>query len=93
MIHSIDVSKSPCLRIGQDDCGQWIVVDRWGHCGRQFANSKDAIHFAMFESEQRPQAVIMGPRWLQPETEGAGHAPKHQSGCRKARRCTAGRRL
>jgi len=47
------------------------VLDRRGHCGGLFANSKDAIHFAMFESEQRPQAVIMGLRGLRPEMEGA----------------------
>jgi hypothetical protein len=67
MTSSENASKSPCLRVGQDDHGRWIVLDRRGHCGGLFANSKDAIHFAMFESEQRPQAVIMGLRGLRPE--------------------------
>jgi len=84
MTHSVNVSNSPCLRIERDDYGRWIVLDRRGHCGGQFANSKDAIHFAMFESEQRPQAVIMGLRGFQSETEGAVGAPRHSTGCRKA---------
>ena len=84
MSHRVSVLKSPCLRVGRDDRGRWIVLDRRGHCGGLFANSKDAIHFAMFESEQRPQAVIMGLRGFQPETEGAVGAPRHSTGCRKA---------
>jgi hypothetical protein len=84
MASSGTVSKSPCLRIGQDDCGQWIVFDRRGHRGGPFANSKDAIHFAMFESGQRPQAVIMGPCGFRPTMVGAIDAPRHQTGCRKA---------
>jgi len=40
------------------------VLDRQGHCGGLFASSKEAIHFAMFESERRPQAAIMAaPNW------------------------------
>ena len=83
MTHLVNVTKSPCLRIGQDDWGRWIVLDRLGHRGGQFANPKDAIHFAMFESEQRPQAVIMRPRGIGPEMEGATDASRHQTGCRK----------
>jgi hypothetical protein len=81
MSHRVSVLKSPCLRVGRDDRGRWIVLDRRGHCGGLFANSKDAIHFAMFESEQMPQAVIMG---LRPEMEGAARLSARQTGCRKA---------
>ena len=57
-------SRSPCPLIGQDNCGRWVVLDRQGHCGGLFASSKEAIHFAMFESERRPQAAIMAaPNW------------------------------
>jgi hypothetical protein len=57
-------SRSPCPLIGQDNCGRWVVLDRQGHCGGLFASSKEAIHFAMFKSERRPQAAIMAaPNW------------------------------
>src|SRR5271170_8208995 len=57
-------SRSPCPLISQDNCGRWVVLDRQGHCDGLFASSKEAIHFAMFESERGPQAAIMAdPNW------------------------------
>src|ERR1700739_4711888 len=67
-------SRSPCPLIGQDNCGRWVRLDRQGHCDGLFASSKEAIHFAMFESGQRPQAAIMAApnwRWVRDTQPGA----------------------
>ena len=53
--------ESACARIDKDDRGRWIVSDGGGNCGGPFANSKDAIHFAMFERAREPRAVILAP--------------------------------
>jgi hypothetical protein len=82
MTHPVSVSKSPCLRIGQDDRGRWIVLDRRGHCGGLFVEGRHPLR--MFESEQMPQAVIMGLRGLRPDMDGAVCPSARQTGCRKA---------
>ena len=58
-----------CLYIGQDRFGRWVVRDAQCLCGGLFANQKEAIRFAMYECERRPQSVIMLPNGL--ELDGA----------------------
>jgi len=58
-------SKSPCLFVGQDRCGRWVVRDRRGLCGGLFATRTAAIHFAMFERPPTPQSVMMAPDGLE----------------------------
>ena len=62
-----------CLFIGQDHCGRWVVRDAQRLCGGLFANQTEAIRFAMYECQRRPQSVIMLPNEL--ELEAAGAAP------------------
>jgi len=59
------VSLGSCLFIGQDHCGRWVVRDADRHCGGLFANRNEAIRFAMYECQRRPQSVIMLPNGLE----------------------------
>jgi hypothetical protein len=54
-----------CLFIGQDRKGHWIVKDAQSLCGGLFANRTEAIRFAMYECQRRPQSVIMLPNGLE----------------------------
>jgi hypothetical protein len=47
--------------MGQDSHGNWVVQDQTGDCGGIFVDRVTALRFAMFESGDRPQAVIMVP--------------------------------
>ncbi len=58
-----------CLYIGQDRFGRWVVRDAECLCGGLFANQTEAIRFAMYECQRRPQPVIMLPNGL--ELDGA----------------------
>jgi hypothetical protein len=51
--------------IGKNSCGQWVVRDERGLCGGLFVNRNEALHFAMFENGNRPQAVVMVPEGLE----------------------------
>lgn len=50
-----------CLFIGQDRSGRWVVKDGRSLCCDLFADRKEAIRFAMYECQRRPQSVIMLP--------------------------------
>jgi hypothetical protein len=54
-----------CLFIGQDRCGRWVVKDAQSLCGGLFTNRAEAIRFAMYECQRRPQSVIMLPNGLE----------------------------
>ena len=54
-----------CLFIGQDRTGHWVVKDARSLCGGFFANRTEAIRFAMYECQRRPQSVIMLPDGLE----------------------------
>ena len=55
----------PCLFIGQDRCGRWVVKDARCMCGAMFSDRTAAIRFAMYECQRRPQSVIMLPDGLE----------------------------
>ena len=55
----------PCLFIGQDRCGRWVVKDARCMCGAMFTDRTAAIRFAMYECRRRPQSVIMLPDGLE----------------------------
>jgi hypothetical protein len=57
--------NSSCLFIGQDRGGHWVVKDARSLCGGLFANRNEAIRFAMYECQRRPQSVIMLPDELE----------------------------
>jgi hypothetical protein len=69
MIHQQSIRPaSPvgsCLYIGQDRFGRWVVRDAQRLCGGLFANQTEAIRFAMYECQRRPQSVIMLPNGLE----------------------------
>ena len=54
-----------CLFIGQDHCGRWVVRDAQSLCGGLFANQREAIRYAMYECQRRPQSVTMLPNGLE----------------------------
>ena len=65
MIHQ-DIKAAPaaslsCLFIFRDRAGHWVVKDARSLCGGLFANRTEAIRFAMYECQRRPQSVIMMP--------------------------------
>jgi hypothetical protein len=68
-IRAADAASYSCLFIGQDRAGHWVVKDARSLCGGLFANRNEAIRFAMYECQRRPQSVIMLPNGL--ELDGA----------------------
>jgi hypothetical protein len=69
VIHQ-DIKAAPaaslsCLFIGRDRAGHWVVKDARSLCGGLFANRTEAIRFAMYECQRRPQSVIMLPDGLE----------------------------
>lgn len=57
--------SKPQFLIGKDSHGHWVVQDERGLCGGLFVNRAEALHYAMFENGNRPQAVIMVPGVLE----------------------------
>jgi hypothetical protein len=80
MIHQdIKVAKPAswsCLFIGRDRSGHWVVKDARSLCGGLFTNRTEAIRFAMYECQRRPQSVIMLPDGLELD----GPLDEHQAG-------------
>jgi hypothetical protein len=69
------------LSIGQDRAGHWVVKDAQSLCGGLFANRTEAIRFAMYECQRRPQSVIMLSDgleldWPLDEREGSDQAKR-----------------
>jgi hypothetical protein len=64
-IKAASAANYSCLFIGQDRKGHWIVKDAQSLCGGLFANRTEAIRFAMYECQRRPQSVIMLPNGLE----------------------------
>jgi hypothetical protein len=58
---------SSCFRIGKNSRGHWVVIDEKCTRGGLFIDRKQALHFAMFENGNRPQAVVMVPGVLELE--------------------------
>jgi hypothetical protein len=53
------------FRVGRDSHGRWVAQDQHGLCGGLFVDRAEALKFAMFESGNCPQAVIMVPGVLE----------------------------
>jgi hypothetical protein len=64
-IKATGAASYACLFIGQDRTGSWVVKDAQGLCGGLFTNRTEAIRFAMYECQRRPQSVIMVPEGLE----------------------------
>ncbi len=79
MFHQSNVtaalSAGACMFIGQDHEGHWVVRDARSLCGGLFVSRTEAIRFAMYECQRRPQSVIMLPDGL--EIDGAAPTLPH----------------
>jgi hypothetical protein len=64
-IKAADAASWSCLFIGQDRSGHWVVKDARSLCGGLFTDRKEAIRFAMYQCQRRPQSVIMLPDGLE----------------------------
>jgi hypothetical protein len=73
MIHhpnlTVPAPLGACPFIGQDRLGHWVVRDAKSQCGGMFANQTEAIRFARYECQRRPQSVIMLPNGLELDGE------------------------
>jgi hypothetical protein len=81
-IQAAGAESYSCLFIGQDRAGHWVVKDARSLCGGLFANRTEAIRFAMYECQRRPQSVIMLPEGLEldgPLDEQPGSDPAKRS--------------
>ena len=58
-------ARLSCLFIGLDRSGHWVVKDARSLCSGLFTNRTEAIRFAMYECQRRPQSVIMLPDGLE----------------------------
>jgi hypothetical protein len=58
-------AASQCLLVGKDRQGRWVVRNEAGTAGGLFIDRAAALHFAMLEIGNRPQAVIMVPGTLE----------------------------
>ena len=57
-VPAASLRKLPWL-VGRNIDGEWVVRDQTGLHGGIFVDRAKAIRFAMFETGQRPQAVVM----------------------------------
>ena len=64
-IRAAGPARFSCLFIGRDRSGHWVVKDARSLCGGLFTNRTEAIRFAMYECQRRPQSVIMLPDGLE----------------------------
>jgi hypothetical protein len=63
-------AKSSLFLIGRNSRGNWVVQDQAGLFGGLFVDRTQALKFAMLESGNRPQAVIMVPGTLELDMSG-----------------------
>jgi hypothetical protein len=73
-------SRGSLFLVGKDCDGHWVVQGPKGLCGGLFVGRAEALKFAMYESGNRPQAVIMVPGILELDMSASPHS---------GQRCTA----
>jgi hypothetical protein len=56
---SASCSNLPLFLVGKNSRGNWVVQHQKRLCGGLFVDRAQALKFAMVESGNRPQAVIM----------------------------------
>ena len=62
--------RSMLFKVGRNSRGHWVVQDQSGLRGGLFVDRVEALKFAMFETGNRPQAVIMVPGILELDLSG-----------------------
>ena len=60
-----DAAAYSCLSTRQDRVGHWVANDAHSLCGGLFANRMEAIRFATYGCQRRPESVIMLPDGLE----------------------------
>jgi len=66
-------TASAVFRIGRDSHGNWVVQDPSGLRGGLFVNQVQALKYAMSQTGNRAQAVVMVAEVL--ELDGVGARP------------------
>ncbi len=59
------VSASPTFLVGKDREGHWLAVESHGAAGGIFASKTEAVRYAMFETDYRPDAVLLTPSTME----------------------------
>lgn len=59
------------LLVGRDADGRWIVRDERGVTGGVFVSRAAAVHFACFEADHRPNAVVFLPEHIRLSLTGS----------------------
>jgi hypothetical protein len=70
-------SNAPVFMIGKDSHGHWVVQNQRGLRGGMFIDRAAALHFALFENGNRPQAVIMVPGVFELRISGTTPPARH----------------
>ena len=47
--------------VGKNSRGNWVAQDQTGLCGGLFIGRAEAIRFALFETGNRPEAIVFVP--------------------------------
>jgi hypothetical protein len=75
----------PRFLIGRDSRGYWVAQDERGLRGGLFANRTEALHFAMLQNGNRPQAVIMVPGVLELQVSATTGAQEQDAAAARRR--------
>lgn len=62
---------APSYLVGRDDEGHWIVRDTFGLAGGLFVDKTAALRFASFETDHRPNAIVLVPDHIKLSLAGA----------------------
>ncbi|HZV21368.1 MAG TPA: hypothetical protein VE986_07480 [Hyphomicrobiales bacterium] len=73
-VNSASLPQPPVLFIGRNRRGCWIVRDELGKRGALFVSQAEALRFAMFETDYRPNAIVMTSECLELDMSGSGKA-------------------
>jgi hypothetical protein len=76
---SLRYSRASLFLVGKDRDGNWVVRGPKGLCGGLFVGRAEALKFAMCESGNRPQAVIMVLGTLELDMGASPHSSKRSA--------------
>lgn len=58
-VAAIHVSTAARFIVGQDPEGRWVAIEIHGRAGGLFRSRKDAVDYAEYETDHRPDAVFL----------------------------------
>src|SRR5262245_42043052 len=76
---SLSTSTTSLFLVGRDRDGHWIARDQGGLRGGLFVDRAEAVKFAMFESGNRPQAVVTVPGVLELDMKAKPRSARHSA--------------